>query len=112
MVHGGEGLELLANGLIGPTLFGQARVLVASRGDHLCLELGQRLGDLLADLGANTRGAEEVAIEDAARIMVELDDGADDTTTFELPPSAADDAKEEEEEYDVLESKRARNSSG
>jgi hypothetical protein len=68
------------------------------------LDLGQRLADLLAHLGPDARGAQEVAVQYAAGIGVQLDDGADEAAAFELPEGASDYAEDEEEEDDVAES--------
>lgn len=102
VVHIGKVLELLANGLVGPALLWESVELCAISWDHLGLELGQTLLDLLADRGADTWGAEEVAIEDAAGVMVEFGEGPEEPAALELPPGAAEYAENEEEEDDIF----------
>lgn len=104
VVHGREGLELGADGVVGPGLLGQAEVARAAGGDQLARHLGQGIVDLFAHLRAHAWEPQEVAIEDAPGVRVELNDGAEQAAALELPKAAADDAEDEEEEDDVPES--------
>lgn len=64
VVHIGERLELRTDGIVGEPLLGQGEVASDIGRDHLGFELGHGFIDLLLDLAANARRAEEVAIED------------------------------------------------
>lgn len=103
VIHGRKGLEFGADGLVGPGLLGQAEVARAASGDQLARHLGQGIVDLLTHLRAHAREPQEVAIEDAPGVRVELNDGAEQAAALELPKAAADDAEDEEEEDDVPE---------
>lgn len=65
------------------------------------LQLRHGLVDLLLNLATHTGGAEEVAIEDAADINVQLDDAADQAAALELEESLARPSPDEEEEDDI-----------
>lgn len=104
VVHGGEGLELGADGLVGPGLAGEAEVPRARGGHQLARHLGQGIVDLLAHLGAHAGEPQEVAVEDAPGVRVELGDGAEQAAALELPKAAPEEAEDEEEEDYVTES--------
>ena len=101
VVHVGQGVELLAYGVLGPGLLGEGQVARPVGGHHLGLELGDGFVDLLAHLGAHAWHAQEVAVEHAADVTVELGDGAEEAAALELPEDASGPSHEEEEEDDV-----------
>lgn len=108
MVHGGEGLELGAHSIVGETLLGQGEVADLVLGHQLVRQLRDALLDLLLNLAAHAGRPQEVAVEDAADVGVELDDGADDAAALELPEAAARPSQDEQEEYNISKSARGR----
>ena len=101
VIHIGEVLQLGTDSVRGQTVLGQHEMAGHVGLDELIRHFGKRLADLFLDLSANARGAQEVTVCDAANIMVEFEDGAEDATALELPKCFSSPAEDEVDEDDI-----------
>ncbi|OAQ97064.1 hypothetical protein LLEC1_00950 [Akanthomyces lecanii] len=106
VVHVGQTVELGADILLGHPLLGQRQVARLRGRDELGGHLVERLLDLGAYLAADTGGLQEPAVEDAADVAIQLEDGADDTAALELPVEATRPSGDKVDEDDVADPAR------
>lgn len=105
VVEVGQILELGADSIHTQALLGQGQVPRV----RLCNEFGGHLsnglGDLFLDLATHTWCAEKITVQGALDCMVQLEDGADQASTLELPESSSGPSEDKVVEDDISESR-------
>lgn len=103
MLHAAQLLELGHDLVVAHALLGQTDELDHSGllGRQFLLELGEGGLDLLVDLGADARGAQEERVEDQTEVGVEVAQGAEDAMAAEGVERAAQQTQQEDEEDDI-----------